>query len=85
MQKTMWYFGTMHITLRMTIMLSIVGAFYKKRTTQQKSKIDRPFTEGSIDLQRCQSLSFKTEINQNFGRYAFTVNVTTKRSQYLPC
>ena len=30
MQKTMWHFGTMHITLRMTIMLSIVGALKKE-------------------------------------------------------
>ena len=33
MQKTMWYFGTMYITLRMTIMLSIVGALKKKVET----------------------------------------------------
>ena len=33
MQKTMWYFGTMHITLIMTIMLSIVGASKKKVKT----------------------------------------------------
>ena len=33
MQKTMWYFGTMHITLRITIMLSIVGALKKKVDT----------------------------------------------------
>ena len=33
MQKTMWYFGTMHITLRMTIMLSIVGALKRKVET----------------------------------------------------
>ena len=33
MQKTMWYFGTMHITLRMTIMLSIVGALKEKVET----------------------------------------------------
>ena len=33
MQKTMWYFGTMHITLRMTIMLSIAGALKKKMET----------------------------------------------------
>src|SRR3954469_11371008 len=33
MQKTMWYFGTMHVTLRMTIMLSIVGALKKEGDT----------------------------------------------------
>ena len=33
MQMTMWYFGTMHITLRMTIMLSIVGALKKEGET----------------------------------------------------
>jgi len=33
MQKTMWYFGTMHITLRMTIMFSIVGALKEKVET----------------------------------------------------
>ena len=32
-QKTMLYFGTMHITLRMTIMLSIVGALKKEGET----------------------------------------------------
>ena len=59
MQKTMWCFGTMHITLRMTIMLSIVGALYKKRMTQQKSKIDRPFTEESIDLHSARASALK--------------------------
>ena len=29
----MWYFGTMYIKLRMTIMLSIVGALKKKVET----------------------------------------------------
>jgi hypothetical protein len=33
MQKTMWYFGTMHVTLRMTIMLSIVDALKKEGET----------------------------------------------------
>ena len=33
MQKTMWYFGTMHITLRMTFIVSIVGALKEKVET----------------------------------------------------
>ena len=32
------------------------------RIKMHKSKIDRPFAEGSRDLQRCQCLEFKIEI-----------------------
>ena len=49
MQKTMWYFGTMHITLRMTIMLSIVGALKKEggdsRTVAFDGKVENPWLE----------------------------------------
>ena len=49
MQKTMWYFGTMHITLRMTIMLSIVGALKKEggdsRTVAFDSKAEYAWLE----------------------------------------
>ena len=49
MQKTMWYFGTMHITLRMTIVLSIVGALKKEgedsRTVAFDGKIEYPWSE----------------------------------------
>ena len=49
MQKTMWYFGTMHITLRMTIMLSIVGALKKEggdsRTMAFDGKVEYPWLE----------------------------------------
>ena len=48
-QKTMWYFGTMHITLRMTIMLSIVGALKKEggdsRTVAFDGKVEYPWLE----------------------------------------
>src|ERR1041385_6413171 len=50
MQKTMWYFGTMHVTLRMTIMLSIVGALNKERETLKPwlfdGKVENPWLEG---------------------------------------
>src|SRR4051812_6300893 len=49
MKNTMWYFWTMHITLRMTIMLSIVGALKKKcgdsRTVAFDGKVDNPWLE----------------------------------------
>src|ERR1041385_5798005 len=49
MQKTMWYFGTMHMTLRITIMLSIVGALKKEggdsRTVAFVGKVDNPWLE----------------------------------------
>ena len=49
MQKTMWYFGTMHITLRMTIMLSIVSALKKEdedsRTMAFDGKVENPWLE----------------------------------------
>ena len=49
MQKTMWYFGTMHITLRMTIMLSIVGALKKEdgdsRIVAFDDKVENPWSE----------------------------------------
>ena len=45
----MWYFGTMHITLRMTIMLSIVGALEKEgadsRTVAFDGKVEYPWLE----------------------------------------
>ena len=49
MQKTMWYFGTMHITLRMKIMLSIVGALMKEggdsQTVAFDGKVENPWLE----------------------------------------
>ena len=49
MQKKMWYFGTMHITLRMTIMLWIVGALKKEggdsRTVAFDGKVEYPWLE----------------------------------------
>ena len=49
MQKTMWCFGTMHITLRMTIMLSIVGALKKEgedsRTVAFHGMVENPWLE----------------------------------------
>ena len=49
MQKTMWYFGTMHITLRMKIMLSLVGAWKKEdedsRTVAFYGKAEYPWSE----------------------------------------
>ena len=49
MQKTMWYFGTMHIKLRMKIMLSIVGVFKKEdgdsRTVAFDGKVEYPWSE----------------------------------------
>src|SRR3954462_14238358 len=49
MQKTMWYFGTIQITLRMTIMLSIVGALKKEggdsRTVAFDGKVENPCLE----------------------------------------
>src|ERR1041384_5666828 len=51
MQKTMWYFGTMHITLRMTIMLSIVGALKKEggdsQTVAFDGKVENPWLEAN--------------------------------------
>ena len=54
MQKTMWYFGTMHITLRMTIMLSIVGAFKKKVET----------LEPWLLMARLNTLGWKQRLNK---------------------
>src|SRR4051812_45863833 len=49
-QKTMWYFGTMHVTLRMTIMLSIVGALKKEGETLEPwlfdGKVENPWLVG---------------------------------------
>ena len=49
MQKAMWYFGTMHITHRMTIMLSIVGALEKEggesRTMAFYGKVENSWLE----------------------------------------
>ena len=49
MQKTMWYFGTMHNTLRMTIMLSIVGTSKEEggdsRTVDFDGKVEYPWSE----------------------------------------
>ena len=49
MHKTLWCFGTMHITLRMTIMLSIVGALKKEgedsRTVAFDGKVENPWLE----------------------------------------
>src|SRR3954469_17972979 len=51
MQKTMCYFGTIHITLRMTIMLSIVGALKKEggdsRTVAFVGKVENPWLEAN--------------------------------------
>ena len=56
----------------------------RRNTTDSCIKVkDRPFAEGSRDLQRCQSSKQKIDEN-NFERYAFIVNITTKSSQYLP-
>ena len=53
MQKTMWYFGTMHITLRMTIMLSIVGALEEEggdsRTVAFDSEVEYPWSEAKTN------------------------------------
>ena len=50
MHKTMWYFGTMQITLRMTIMLSIIGSLEKQggdsRTMAFDGKVETPWLEG---------------------------------------
>src|SRR3954464_15879591 len=48
-KKTMWYFGTMHVTLRMTIMLSIVGALKKEGETLEPwlfdGEVENPWLE----------------------------------------
>ena len=45
----MWYFGTMHITLRMTIMLTIVGALKKEggdsRSVSFDGKVENTWLE----------------------------------------
>src|ERR1041385_1274136 len=49
MQKTVWYFGIMHVTLRMKIMLSIVGALKKEGETLERwlfdGKVENPWLE----------------------------------------
>ena len=56
----------------------------RRNTTDSCIKVkDRPFAEGSRDLQRCQSSKLNRDEN-NFERYAFIVNIATKSSQYLP-
>ena len=65
LQKTMWYFGTMHITLRMTIMLSIVGALKKEggdsRTVAFDGKVENPWLEAKTK-QVPELVVLKTEI-----------------------
>src|SRR3954467_10509549 len=65
MQKTMWYFGTMHVTLRMTIMLSIVGALKKEGETLEPwlfdGKVENPWLEAKTK-QVPELLALKIEI-----------------------
>src|SRR3954465_11403446 len=65
MQKTMWYFGTMHVTLRMTIMLSIIGALKKEGETLEPwlfdGKVEDPWLEVKTK-QVPELLDLKTEI-----------------------
>src|ERR1041385_2533929 len=65
MQKKMWYFGTMHVTLRMKIMLSIVGALHKEGKTLEPwlfdGKVENPWLEAKTK-QVPELLVLKTEI-----------------------
>src|SRR4051812_5884467 len=49
MHKAMWYFWTIHVTLRMTIMLSIVGSLNKEGETLEPwlfdGKVENPWLE----------------------------------------
>ena len=74
MQETMWYFGTMHITLRMTIMLSIVGALKKEggdsRTVAFDGKVEYPWSEAKTK-QVPELVVLKSEIKCFFESVAF--------------
>ena len=66
----MWYFGRMHITLRMTIMLSIVGAFEGEggysRTVAFYGKVENPWLEAKTK-QVPELVVLKTKINLFLG------------------
>src|SRR3954464_1624776 len=66
MQKTMWYFGTMHVTLRMTIMLSIVGALKKEGEILEPwlfdGNVENPWLD-TMTKHVPELLVLKTEIN----------------------
>ena len=70
MQNTMWYFGTMHGTLRMTIMLSIVGALKKEVETLGPwlfyGKVENPWLEAKTKHVP-ELLVSKTEIKSVLG------------------
>src|SRR3954467_10404355 len=57
MHKTMWYFGTMHITLRMTIMFSIDGALKKEggdsRTVTFDGKVEYSYVPNVSIIYAC--------------------------------
>src|SRR4051812_12921685 len=67
MQKTMRYFGTMHVTLRMTIMLLIVGALKKEGETLKlwlfDGKVENPWLEAKTK-QVPELLVLKIEIKK---------------------
>ena len=60
MQKTMWYFGTMHVTLRMTIMLSQLVLWRKEggdsRTVAFDDKVENPWLEAKTDVPELAAL-----------------------------
>src|ERR1041385_8492935 len=76
MQMKVWYFGTMHITLRMTIMLSIVSALKKEggdsRTVAFDGKVENPCLEANTKHVP-ELMVLKTEI-KCFGKCNFPVN-----------
>ena len=87
MQKTMWYFGTMHITLRMTIMLSIVGALKQEGgdslTVAFDGKVENPWLEAKTK-QVPELLVLKIRNKLAFESVTFQSTVNGKCFQYLP-
>src|SRR4051812_18659632 len=87
MQKTMWYFWTMHITLRMTIMLSIVGALKKEggdsRTVAFDGKVENPWLEERTK-HVLELVVFKTEIKFFLGSATFQSTVDGKGFSISP-
>src|SRR3954464_15504473 len=73
-QKTMWYFGTMHVTLRMTIMLSIVGALKKEGETIEPWLFDGKVENSWLEAKTKhvpELLVLKIEIKSFFGKCNF--------------
>src|ERR1041385_1094484 len=87
MQKTMWYFGTMHVTLRMTIMLSIVGALEKEGETLEpwlfNGKVENPWLEAKTKHVP-ELLVLKTEIKLFLGSATFQSTVNSKGLSISP-